>query len=767
MSNVIPWPGQVDQDAITVNFLERLLPPHGIYCACIKQGATMRQSFYESVESLWAALREGDRGGHDVYFALASFSDHHRTIDACAEKRNLSLDMDYGQGHARPGYETYDDARAHLKAFCLKVGLPVPMVVESGGGFHVHWAFREAIPKAKWQRYANGLKAACLDFGLRADHSLTTNPVVILRPPGTMNRKLAQARPVKFDPQWLQFSPGDWPDALFDYADDNVVRLPATKLPPKPEFLNDNQYPEAAFPDIYEQVDIKLLASACGVVNEFTKSGNTSEPAWMRLANLFHYVNEGERLYHRFSQQNYDKYDRAETQRKWDRANGLTGPPLCRGFKDSTDEKTRATCLACPKLDVIKTPLQGVELDRELSDEKPVDKNEHTEKPEQKKPPYVEWDRTAPPALIIKGTFKNAALAISRLDLVCRHNTFHLKKTVDEEPLTDAVSRVVREKIIVKFRFDPGKPNVQDALDRECERNPYDPVDSYLHSLAWDKSHRLDPWLCRYLGAEDTPLNRTFGRKTLIAAIRRVRQPGCKFDYMTVLEGPQRAGKSSAWRILAGDENFSDERIMWDKPLQQKEASGGVWIHEIAELVGLRRAEQEAVKSFLSRQNDRGRAAYDRFSSDQLRRCIHVGSTNPTGTGYWPDPTGASRLWPVKVGQIDLDALREDRDQLWAEAAHYEATGEPLELPPSLYAAAAEVQGLRRVYDPWEEYLADIEGNHVSSREVFERYIGQERARMSPGDGVRVASIMRRLGWDGPKTMRVDGKVVKGYERSL
>ena len=106
MSNVIPWPGQVDQDAISINFLERVLPPHGLYCACVKQGRSMAQSFHESIDSLWTTLREADRGGRDVYFAPASFSSNERTVEACAEKRSLHLDIDYGPGHQKAGYET-------------------------------------------------------------------------------------------------------------------------------------------------------------------------------------------------------------------------------------------------------------------------------------------------------------------------------------------------------------------------------------------------------------------------------------------------------------------------------------------------------------------------------------------------------------------------------------------------------------------------------------------------------------------------------------
>jgi predicted P-loop ATPase len=128
------------------------------------------------------------------------------------------------------------------------------------------------------------------------------------------------------------------------------------------------------------------------------------------------------------------------------------------------------------------------------------------------------------------------------------------------------------------------------------------------------------------LGVDDTPFVRAAGGLTLIAAVRRARKPGVKFDYMLILEGPQRAGKSSSLRILAGGpENFSDQGIMHlkDEKAQQEQIEG-IWIYEIAELVGLRRAEVERVKTFLSRTHDKARPAYGRYRIDQPRRCIFL-----------------------------------------------------------------------------------------------------------------------------------------------
>jgi putative DNA primase/helicase len=129
-----------------------------------------------------------------------------------------------------------------------------------------------------------------------------------------------------------------------------------------------------------------------------------------------------------------------------------------------------------------------------------------------------------------------------------------------------------RQIVLMRFGFDPGPGYTFDALKMLCLNNTFDPVLDYLDGLVWDGRPRVDEWLIRYCGAKDTPLNRAIGRKVLVAAVRRVRVPGCKFDFILVLESKvQGIGKSTLLRILAGDENFSDAEILGQDKREQQE----------------------------------------------------------------------------------------------------------------------------------------------------------------------------------------------------
>jgi predicted P-loop ATPase len=184
--------------------------------------------------------------------------------------------------------------------------------------------------------------------------------------------------------------------------------------------------------------------------------------------------------------------------------------------------------------------------------------------------------------------------------------------------------------------------------------------------------------------------------------------------------------------------------------------------YELSELAGLRRTEIETVKSFLSKTADNARPAYGRFRVDQPRRVVFVGTTNDSE--YLRDATGNRRFWPVRTSIIDLDALRRDRDQLWAEAVAADSRGEALTLANDLYEAAAQQQEERLVKDAWDDMLAGVKGEftdadgveRISSEKLLRVHLGLSPDKIHDGTTKRLRNSMHRLGWSGPKKMRFE-----------
>jgi hypothetical protein len=360
-----------------------------------------------------------------------------------------------------------------------------------------------------------------------------------------------------------------------------------------------------------------------------------------------------------------------------------------------------------------------------------------------------------------RATCTNAGVAVTALGIECRKDLFHEKMMVGGHvinqwagDLSDEAIQMIRKLIRHRFGFDPKTENTRDACVQLCLEHQFDPVLDYLAGLRWDGTPRLDNWLQRYMGAPDTELNRIIGRLTLIACVRRARMPGTKFDQIVVFESVEGRGKSSAIEILAGKQNFSDQNILGLRGQEQQEAMAGIWLYEIADLTGMKKAEIEHVKAFASRKVDRARPAYGRFRIDRERRTVFFATTNPDFDGYLKSQTGNRRFWPVVIGNVDLDSLARDRDQLWAEAAAREATGESISLPARLWAAAGEEQSQRTENDEWSAaihaYVNSPDKPHfdVTITDVLadNPLLRIEAARIGRAEQMRAGAVLRHMG---------------------
>jgi predicted P-loop ATPase len=249
-----------------------------------------------------------------------------------------------------------------------------------------------------------------------------------------------------------------------------------------------------------------------------------------------------------------------------------------------------------------------------------------------------------------------------------------------------------------------GREQVHPAIDQRAQERPFHPVRDYLDGLIWDGSKRLDCWMVRYLGAEPGDYAASIGRMFLGAMVARIYEPGCKADYMPVLEGEQGAGKSRASRVLAG-EWFSDS-LPDIHHKDAKEHLRGKWLIEIVELSAIGKADAEALKAFISRPIERFRASYGRREVTAPRQCVFVGTTNRSA--YLKDETGARRFWPVKVDNIAIDTLERDRNQLFAEAVTAITRARNGGLTPHSREHIKPEQAKRFEADPWEQTIREF-----------------------------------------------------------
>lgn len=323
-----------------------------------------------------------------------------------------------------------------------------------------------------------------------------------------------------------------------------------------------------------------------------------------------------------------------------------------------------------------------------------------------------------------------------------------------------------------------GKDKILDGVDTTATAHSFHPIRDYILSAEWDGVPRLETLLIRYVGAEDTPYTRTVTRKALVAAVARVFQPGIKYDYMLTIRGDQGLRKSSIIKRLAGDW-YSDSF----KTVDGKEAYEQLrraWIIEVGELAGLKKGEVEAIKLFITKQEDQYRPAYGRQVEIFPRQCIFIATTNETE--FLRDTTGNRRFWvvdtPHAADRVDFHLELTDAvvAQIWAEAYHYYKQGELLYLDDELEAEAHAIQeahaetddrtGLVKAYldrllpDAWEEKdIYDrrewLQGANEGKRprdkvcrmEIWCEVFGNQMGKIDRFEAKAIHAMLEACGW--------------------
>lgn len=352
-----------------------------------------------------------------------------------------------------------------------------------------------------------------------------------------------------------------------------------------------------------------------------------------------------------------------------------------------------------------------------------------------------------------------------------------------------------------KYYSIVGVGKISDAYSEVTSRKRYNKLKDYLSRCVWDGIPRIDTLLTDYFGAADSEYSRAVMRKTLVAAVARVFDPGVKFDNMLILSGKQGVGKSTFFKML-GLDWYSDSLTTFDGKDAMEQVQGN-WIIEVGELTGFNRSEMNAVKNFLSKQEDQYREPYGKHKSYYPRRCIIVGTTNDAE--FLKDRTGNRRFWPVDLGKQEpvknvWRDLPAEIPLIWAEAVRYYSEGEVLYITGNAAEEALRQQEEHRIDNVKEgmikEFLeipvtsdwyrrspyqrrndiqsgmlenATVRREKICIAEVWNECFGGDYKQIKPSDVSEISSILGSLeGWEKLKSSVRFGEgygTQKGYRR--
>ena len=326
-------------------------------------------------------------------------------------------------------------------------------------------------------------------------------------------------------------------------------------------------------------------------------------------------------------------------------------------------------------------------------------------------------------------------------------------------PCTDVDVSRVQERLQHLGLKSVSKDVVHQAVDLRAFECRFHPVRKYLLSLEWDGQPRAESLFTRYFGAAPSAYVERISEMILIALVARILDPGCKADYMPVIEGAQGGLKSTACRVLGG-QWFSDSLPDITGGKEASQHIRGKWLIEVAEMEAMDRARASQLKAFVSRSVERYRPSYGRREVVEPRQCVFIGTTNKSR--YLRDETGGRRFWPFPAGHIDIEALARDRDQLFAEAVVRFRQGvrwwpdkdfEHQHMQPE-QAARYEAD------DAWEEAILGYvqQRERVTIGQIAREALHIDMQRIGTRDQRRIAKILEVIGWKRENEGKTDSQ---------
>ncbi|MGI0014680.1 MAG: VapE domain-containing protein [Nitrososphaera sp.] len=324
---------------------------------------------------------------------------------------------------------------------------------------------------------------------------------------------------------------------------------------------------------------------------------------------------------------------------------------------------------------------------------------------------------------------------------------------ISGKPAKDSDHVWLRLRFQEETKLSCGKNLMADAVEYVAATNGYDPLSDYFNDLKWDGTQRLEYIFIDALGAEKSEYTKEIAKRFLVSAVDRAMNPGCCHRLMLMLIGKEEVGKSLFCRdICPNSEWFTDYLPRDIHSVRAMESLQGKFIVESAELVSMRKSEQEAIKAFLSRSVDYVRLAYRRNPEGMVRRCVIIGTTN----NELPIPNDAewTRYWPVVCGQYERDWILENKDQLWGEAKSLLDSGYRWwDIDDRMKGIICNARDELREVDVWESVIETIGGEEITMRSVIE-LIGIKLEFVTRSVETRVGNLMSKHGWKRERIRR-------------
>ena len=798
------------------------------FCITWFDNGSPRQKFFASKDALSKYLIEFDKQGNEVFIAQGRFkkgvgddgaSKWNREGENVTARRSLVIDLDTRNPNKAKEinkYESKEESKAAFKQFKNKTGLPKPsLIVDSGNGFHIYWAFDEDVAADDWKQLADNLKALYKECGFLVDDQVTADKARLLRMPGTHNRK--DTNPAPLPVKIIEGTKGvysfEYLEQVIDSALDNVKGVDLSNPSTKPNNLRDchdsflwNQpdyitnrknlrHDVIDQSNAETQENIERVRSALASLNP----DNPDDPdgSYVFWRNCIWAVaslgwNCGLDLVDEWSKRGAEYKDATRQgnsgrgavkeiydQYKPEKETGLG--TLIQAAKEAGWQDPRSTRSA----DSFDLPDGDSEGGDDLSLINQII-------------PKI------PKGCIVKPVFMGKKLGAEKIQYIMeghgdkpkiKQKSFQNAVTMLKDPkfirllLAKGYSYPIYNELLGDFVTNQGEHWTDadtNALRLTCEAYKgvvfaasdicsayelvateymtFNPIKDYLNSLEWDGVKRVDRLFIDTFGADDDAYTREAAKCFMVAAVRRVFSPGYKFDHVPILIGTEGIYKSGFVVELGKVEFFTALDTYEDKKAVEK--TQGKWIVEMPELSATKKSEVEHEKAFITTTSVKVRLSYDRRAKEFKRQFVLVATTNETE--FLKSQTGNRRWWPIVCNNkiADFEAFKASVDMLWAEAVYLHQNGASTVLSDEAEGISRTKTKQQEVVDDWMSliwgYLEELEKEDItltSVNDICENCLGIEPKYRNTMTRKRVRDILgkqKRWGNTG-KTMRIPG----------